>query len=76
MEEKEFITLIKTKREDKFILPKDIAKIIPMSKSSYSKLENGKLKLNFFLIRRISEILDIDLNTIKVKEYNKFPYMD
>ena len=76
MEEKEFIKLIKKKREDNFILQKDIAKQIPISKSSYSKLENGKLKLNFFLIRRISEILDIDLNTIKVKTYKQFPYID
>lgn len=76
MEEKEFINLIKKRRKDLMILQKDLAKKIPISKSSYSKLENGKLSLNFFLLRRISEILDIDLNSIKVKEYNKYPYID
>ena len=76
MEEKEFITLIKQKRRNKKLLQKDLAKLIPISKSSYSKLENGKMSLNFFLIRRLSELLDIDLNEIKVNNYNKFPYFD
>ena len=75
MEEKEFIALITLKRESRLINQKDIAKLIPMSASSYSKLEKGKLKLNYFLIRRLSEIFDIDLNIIKVKNYNKHPKM-
>lgn len=76
MEEKEFIALIILKRESRMIMQKDIAKLIPMSTSSYSKLEKGIIKLNYFTIRRLSEILDIDLNLIKVKNYNKYPNID
>ena len=76
VEEKEFIALIKKRRESKLIMQKDLAKIIPMSSSSYSKLENGNLKLNYFLIRRLAEIFELDLNIIKVKKYNKYPNID
>lgn len=54
MSEKEFVLLIKQIREQRFLLQKDVAKQIPVSKSDYSKIENGKKKLNFFLIRRFS----------------------
>ena len=76
MSEKEFIKLIKKKREDMLLLQKDIAKKIPISKSTYSKLENENKKLNFFLIKRISEILDIDLNSIKSNEEKIFLDID
>lgn len=76
MTEQQFINLIKKKRESKFILQKTIAKKIPISKSSYSKLENGNKKLNFFLIKRLSELLDIDLNQIKDLDNKKHLNID
>lgn len=76
MEEKEFIDLIKKKRETAMILQKDIAKMIPMNKASYCKIENGKKKLSFFTLRRLAEIWEIDLNQIKNQQKKTYVYMD
>ena len=65
MTEKEFKTLIKQKRIEKHIMLKDMANRLNISSSYYSKIENDKIKINYELIKRISEILEIDLNIIK-----------
>ena len=76
MSEKEFVLLIKQIREQRFLLQKDVAKQIPVSKSDYSKIENGKKKLNFFLIRRFSELFDLHLNQIKENTVKRYIDMD
>lgn len=43
----------------------EVATTIPVSKSAYSKIENHLQNPNYFVIRRLAEIFDIDLNVIK-----------
>ncbi len=63
--QKEFIELIKKKRLDQMISQKDLAKMIPISKTAYSKIENHLQKPTIFVIQRLAEIFDIDLNILK-----------
>ena len=65
MNQKEFIELIKRKRLSQMLSQKDVAKSIPISKTAYSKIENHQQNLSFFMIRRLAELFDIDLNIIK-----------
>ncbi|MDE5546960.1 MAG: helix-turn-helix domain-containing protein [Anaeroplasmataceae bacterium] len=65
MTQKEFIELIKKKRLDQMISQKDLAKMIPISKTAYSKIENHLQKPTIFVIQRLAEIFDIDLNILK-----------
>lgn len=44
---------------------KEIAKSIPISKSAYCKIENHLQSPSFFVIRRLAELFDFDLNRIK-----------
>lgn len=76
MEVYEFIAFIKKKREDAFLLQKDIAKKIPISKTTYCKIENGKQLPSYFVIKRLAEIWDIDLNMIKNKHEFHHAYFD
>lgn len=65
MTEKEFLMSVKIQRERLFLSQKDFARQIPLSKSTYCKIENGRQKITFFVLKRIAEILNIDLNSIK-----------
>ncbi|MCI9181658.1 MAG: helix-turn-helix transcriptional regulator [Acholeplasmatales bacterium] len=68
MDQKQFIELVKRKRLSNLLSQKDLAKSIPISKVTYSKIENHQQNPNFFVIRRLAEILDIDLNIIKEEQ--------
>lgn len=63
--QKDFIELIKKKRLDQMISQKDLAKMIPISKTAYSKIENHLQNPTVFVIQRLAEIFDIDLNILK-----------
>ncbi|MDE6407046.1 MAG: helix-turn-helix domain-containing protein [Anaeroplasmataceae bacterium] len=65
MTQKEFIELIKKKRLAQMIPQKDLAKKIPISKTAYSKIENHLQNPSVFVIQRLAEIFDIDLNILK-----------
>ncbi|MDE6241413.1 MAG: helix-turn-helix domain-containing protein [Anaeroplasmataceae bacterium] len=65
MTQKEFIELIKKKRLSQMISQKDLAKMIPISKTAYSKIENHLQNPTVFVIQRLAEIFDIDLNILK-----------
>ena len=65
MTQKEFIELIKKKRLSQLISQKDLAKKIPIAKSTYSKIENHLQNPSLFVIQRLAEIFDIDLNILK-----------
>ena len=67
MDQKQFIELVR-KRLSNLLSQKDLAKSIPISKVTYSKIENHQQNPNFFVIRRLAEILDIDLNIIKEEQ--------
>lgn len=47
------------------ISQKDLAKMIPISKTAYSKIENHLQNPTVFVIQRLAEIFDIDLNILK-----------
>ena len=68
MDQKQFIELVKKKRLKKLLNKKKKKKSIPISKVTYSKIENHQQNPNFFVIRRLAEILDIDLNIIKEEQ--------
>lgn len=70
MNQKEFMKLVTKKRLKMGLNQYQFAKMIPINKTSYSKIENDKQGLNFFLIKRIATILDIDLNSIKDEKIN------
>lgn len=65
MNQKQFIELVKRKRLSKMLSQKELAKSIPISKSAYCKIENHIQNPSFFIIRRLAEILELDLNQIK-----------
>ena len=71
MTQRDFMELVKRKRLSLMLSQKEIAKSIPISKSAYSKLENHLQSPSFFVIRRLAELFDIDLNIIKeqTKDY-------
>lgn len=74
MNQIEFIELIKKKRLSQLMLQKDLAKKIPISKSAYSKIENHLQNPNLFVIQRLAEIFDIDLNILKSSSNDFFNY--
>ena len=51
---------IRNAREDKDILQNDMAKLIPMNQSSYSKIERGIQEPSMEQLRRICQILELD----------------
>lgn len=76
MSEYQFIELIKNKRLSLFISQKDLAKQIPISKTAYCKIENHQQKLSYFILKRLAELLQIDLNLIKTNSSKEFIYFD
>ncbi|MBQ8000053.1 MAG: helix-turn-helix transcriptional regulator [Ruminococcus sp.] len=51
---------IKNAREDLDISQTEIAKLIPMNQSNYSKIERGVQEPNLLQLKRICEILKLD----------------
>lgn len=51
---------IRNKREDMDLSQKDMAKLIPMNQSNYSKIERDIQEPNLEQLRRICQILKID----------------
>lgn len=57
-------TKIKNAREDKDIFQKQMAEMIPMNQSNYSKIERNMQQPNLHQLKRIAEILELDLNKL------------
>lgn len=57
-------TKIKNAREDKDIFQKQMAQLIPMNQSNYSKIERNLQEPNIHQLKRIAEILELDLNEL------------
>jgi len=55
---------IKNAREDKNYSQKYVAELIPMSQSSFSKIERNILEPNLYQLKRIVEIIELDLNNL------------
>ena len=51
---------IRNAREDMDLTQKDMAELIPMNQSNYSKIERGIQEPNMEQLRRISQILRLD----------------
>lgn len=51
---------IKNKREDMDLSQKDMATLIPMNQSNYSKIERNLQEPNLEQLKRICEILNLD----------------
>lgn len=56
----DFGTKIKNAREDMDLLQSDMAKLIPMNQSNYSKIERGLQEPSLEQLRRICQILKLD----------------
>ncbi len=57
-------TKIRFKREDADITQKQIADMIPMNQSNYSKIERNLQDPSMEQLKRIAEILKLDLNDL------------
>ena len=51
---------IRNAREDRDMLQSDMAKLIPMNQSNYSKIERGIQEPNMEQLRKICQILKLD----------------
>ena len=51
---------IRNKREDMDLSQEDMAKLIPMNQSNYSKIERGTQEPSIDQLRRICQILKLD----------------
>ena len=51
---------IRNKREDMDLSQRDMAKLIPMNQSNYSKIERGVQEPSLEQLRRICQILKLD----------------
>lgn len=55
---------IRDLREDADLTQTDMAMLIPMNQSNYSKIERNVQDPSIFQLKRIAEILSIDLNEL------------
>lgn len=58
--ESQFGEKIRAMREDADLLQSDMAKLIPMNQSNYSKIERGVQEPSLSQLRRICQILRLD----------------
>ena len=56
----DFGTKIRNAREDMDLSQRDMAKLIPMNQSNYSKIERGVQEPSMEQLRRICQILKLD----------------
>lgn len=52
---------IRSAREDRDMTQQEIAELIPMNQSNYSKIERDMQEPSLFQLKRITEILHLDL---------------
>ena len=60
----EFHIKLKNYREDKDLTQKQVADLIPMNQSNYSKIENGTQEPNLQQLTRIAEILEVSIDDL------------
>lgn len=60
-------------REDADLTQQDMARLIPMNQSNYSKIERNVQDPSVFQLKRIAEILSLDLNELfELKENSQY----
>ena len=62
--DKTFGRKIRDARVDLDLSQKNMAELIPMNQSNYSKIELDKQEPNLFQLKRIAEILDISVDKL------------
>lgn len=63
-------TQIRNAREDKDLSQQEVADLIPMHQTSYSRIERGFQEPNIQQLRRICQILDISADCLlRIREY-------
>ena len=67
---------IRDLREDADLSQKEISAMIPMNQSNYSKIERNVQEPSLFQLKRIAEILHIDLNRLFEIEDKTDPYTE
>lgn len=67
---------IRDLREDADLSQKEISAMIPMNQSNYSKIERNVQEPSLFQLKRIAEILHIDLNRLFEIEDETDPYTE
>lgn len=73
----DFALIIKEKRIKKGLTQTDVSKLIPVARSRYNYIENGKKEPTFYELVSICEILDIDFTKeTRKKEVNFRPHYD
>lgn len=60
----EFHIKLKNYREDKDLTQQQIADLIPMNQSNYSKIESGIQEPSLYQLTRISEILEVSIDDL------------
>ena len=61
---KDFSRLIKEKRMDLNITQAEMARTLGLNRSSYNKIENGRLEPSFITLQAICRLLELDLTEI------------
>ena len=61
-------------REDADLTQQDMASLIPMNQSNYSKIERNVQDPSVFQLKRIAEILNLDLNELFELKENTSTY--
>ena len=68
---------IKNAREDMDLSQRDMANLIPMNQSNYSKIERELQEPNLHQLRRICQILNLDpRNVLNLGEYTTITQKD
>ena len=61
---RDFAKIIKGKRETLGVSQKDMAMSLGLNRSSYNKIENGKMEPSFSTLQAICRLLSLDLTEI------------
>ena len=61
---RDFAKIIKGKREGLGVSQKDMAMSLGLNRSSYNKIENGKMEPSFSTLQAICRLLSLDLTEI------------
>ncbi len=63
-------SLIKERRKELKLTGEKLGELIGVSKQTISKYENGSVSINNSTLRKLSDVLDIDLNEFYGRETN------
>jgi len=74
----EFAKIIKEKREKMLYTQAEFALMVPIKKSTYNRIENGKQEPTFIQLQNICKILKLDLTALLEldKNENNLIYFD